>query len=69
MSIPEYTPLSSQMDRILSTDLIILESPSLLKNVKSETSFINAQTMPQNQTNTAPNEEVIIILAAFTDKL
>lgn len=31
MSVPEYTPLSSQMDSILSTDLITLGSPSKLE--------------------------------------
>lgn len=30
MSVPEYTPLSSQMDRILSTDFTTFESPSKL---------------------------------------
>lgn len=31
ISVPEYTPLSSQMDNILSTDLITLGSPSRLE--------------------------------------
>lgn len=31
MSVPEYTPLSSQMESILSTDLVTFGSPSKLE--------------------------------------
>lgn len=37
MSVPEYTPLSSQMESILSTDLITLGSPSKLEKGEGRT--------------------------------
>lgn len=36
MREPEYTPLSSQMDRILPTDLITFRSPSELEETREE---------------------------------
>lgn len=42
ISVPEYTPLSSQMDNILSTDLITLGSPSRLEK-KQEDYAVNQE--------------------------
>lgn len=41
MRDPEYTPLSSQMDRILPTDLITLRSPSRLEEGREQHGVID----------------------------
>lgn len=52
MRVPEYTPLSSQMDSILSADFITFESPSQLQRREMiKTIMMAAGFMCPNETN------------------